>query len=301
MDLALTILPIALAIALGWAARASGLVREQHWPGVEELSFKLLIPAILIHSIAGADLSLSRIGAFAVALVMTVAVGGAIALSLRLVLAIPNASLSTLYQTAIRFNGFISLAAAALLMGNTGLSLIAVAMAVLIPVVNVLNIIVLAVLCGGGASPVRIVKTVVTNPLVIGGFIGIAVNQAGGLPHWADETLEIVGRAALAVGLLAVGAGIQLKRLMDFSFLVVLGLILRPLVVPALYVGIAWLLDLSSEETLAGILIFAVPAASNGYIVAKAMGGDAPLYADLLAWQTLLCLIAIPAYSVLVT
>ena len=43
----------------------------------------------------------------------------------------------------------------------------------------------------------------------------------------------------------------------------------------------------------------AVPAASNGYIVARAMGGDAELYADMLAWQTLLSMVAIPAYLAL--
>ncbi len=54
-------------------------------------------------------------------------------------------------------------------------------------------------------------------------------------------------------------------------------------------------------ELISGILVFAVPAAANGYIVTKAMGGDAGLYADLVAWQTLLSLVAIPVYVGLVT
>ena len=56
----------------------------------------------------------------------------------------------------------------------------------------------------------------------------------------------------------------------------------------------SWALD-------GGILVFAVPAATNGFIVARMMGGDAATYADMLAWQTLLCLIAIPFYAALVT
>ena len=104
------ILPIALAIFAGWAARKSGLVPREAWPGIETLSFRVLIPAILIHAIAGADLDPERIGPLAVALVGTVAVVGAAALALRRVLPeerLSNASLSTLFQTSTRWNAFI--------------------------------------------------------------------------------------------------------------------------------------------------------------------------------------------------
>jgi predicted permease len=43
------------------------------------------------------------------------------------------------------------------------------------------------------------------------------------------------------------------------------------------------------------------PAALNGYIIAKQMGGDADPYVDVLTWQTLLCLIVLPirAYALI--
>ncbi|MDF0597236.1 AEC family transporter [Psychromarinibacter halotolerans] len=302
MSLALTILPIALAIALGWAARASGLIKADLWPGIEALSFKLLIPAILIHSIATTDLSPSRIGGFAAALLLTILIGGLVVLVGGRLLRVPGPTRSTYFQGTIRYNGFIGLAAADLLIGPAGLSLIAVSMAVLIPVINVVTIIVMAVLCGGSTGPRRLLRSVATNPLVIGSCGGVAVNLLfGGLPVWLDEATQIVGRAALGVGLLAVGAGVSLKRMLHVSPRVVAACAMRPFMITAIFLGLAMLLGLSETEMLGGILVFAVPAATNGFIVARMMGGDAATYADMLAWQTLLCLIAIPFYAALVT
>ncbi len=301
MSLFLTILPIAIAIAMGWAARATGLVRDQDWPGIEALSFRVLIPVILIHAIAGADLSLSRVSGFGAALLLTVAALGLAALALgRLLPGLSSATASTLFQTATRFHGFIALAAADLLLGLEGLELLAVAMALLVPVINVANIAALAVLLSGAATPGRVVRAVASNPLVIGCALGLAANAAGGLPPGFGDAIDIVGRAALGVGLLAVGAGIRPARLLHLSAPVVAGAALRPVLAPALFLALAALFGLPPAQTLAGLLVFAVPAAANGYIVAKAMGGDADLYADLMAWQTLLSMAAIPAYAALI-
>jgi malonate transporter len=73
--------------------------------------------------------------------------------------------------------------------------------------------------------------------------------------------------------------------------------LLRPLLAPAVFAAIAATLGLSPEQTLAGVLVFAAPAASNGYIVAKQMGGDADLYADVLTWQTVLSLAVLPLWA----
>jgi predicted permease len=69
---------------------------------------------------------------------------------------------------------------------------------------------------------------------------------------------------------------------------------------PLVFLGLANVFGLSSTETLAGLLVTAVPAASNGYVVARTMGGDTELYADILVYQTLLSMAAIPIYASLV-
>jgi len=304
MSLALAILPIALAFLAGWTAKATGLLKDEHWAGIELLSFRILIPAILIHSIATADLSSDRIGPLAAALVCMVIAAGLLGLSVRLILSerkLSSASLSTIFQTTTRWNAFISLSAAELLGGPEVLLLIAVGMSVLIPIINVSNILVLAWLCSGTTGPRRVLKTVATNPLVIGCAIGLALNAAPfELPAAIYETLDIIGRAALGIGLLVVGAGISWGRLKRITAPIMIGALLRPVAVPLVFLLIASVFGLSPTETLAGLLVTAVPAATNGYVVARSMGGDTELYADILVFQTLLSMIAIPFYATLV-
>jgi malonate transporter and related proteins len=304
MTIVLAISPIALTFAFGWLCVATGLLKRENWAGIEALSFRVLIPAILIHAIATADLSPEKIGPLAAALVLTIFLTGLAVLALRLVWSkdvLSGPSLSTLFQTSTRWNAFISLTAADLLIGSEGVLLIAIPMAVLIPLINVGNILALAALCSGTTGPRRILRIIVTNPLVLGCVIGLALNALPfDPPVPMMEALDIVGRAALGVGLLAVGAGIVPKRLLRVSAPVLVGAVARPWLVPALFLGFATFFGLSPTETLAGILVCAVPAATNGYIVAKAMGGDAELYADILIWQTFLSMLAIPFYAALV-
>lgn len=304
MTLALAILPIALAFLAGWTAKATGLLKPEHWSGIELLSFRILIPAILISSIATADLSSDRIGPLAGSLVSMVFLAAILGLSVRFLLPVDrlsSASLSTIFQTTTRWNAFISLSAAELLGGPDVLLLIAVGMSVLTPLINVSNILVLAWLCAGTTGPRRVLKAVVANPLVIGCAIGLSLNAAPfDLPKPLYETLDIIGRAALGIGLLVVGAGISWRRLGRLTAPVLIGALLRPIGMPLVFLGLANVFGLSSTETLAGLLVTAVPAASNGYVVARTMGGDTELYADILVYQTLLSMAAIPIYASLV-
>lgn len=298
MTLALAILPLILTLGAGWALVAAKFLPKADWHGIEILSFRLLIPVMLIRTIASVELSLSQFGPYALGLLATLAVTGAVVFVLRGVFshaALPNPAFTTLFQTTIRWNGFIALAAAELVTGTAGLALIAVAFAVLIAPINVANIIVLSAFGTGKAQFSTIVLTILKNPLVIGAAIGLTLNISGmALPVAVDGALELIGRAALGVGLLAVGAGISLRRLLRPSGPAMAGIFLRLILGPLVFVGIAGLLDLTALQTLSGLFVLGVPAASNGYIVAKQMGGDAELYADILTWQTILSLALLP-------
>lgn len=301
MTIMLSILPIALVIAAGYALAKSGILPRDTWSGIETLSFRALIPAVLIVAIAGSDLSLDRFGGFLVALLVALFAVAGLVFALKAVLktSLDTPSFTTLFQTSIRWNAFVALAAADQLLPG-GLEVIAVAIAILIPTINILCILVMAGYGPGSATLGGVVSTVLRNPLVQACVIGLALNFGKvTLPQPIFDAIEMIGRGALAVGLMAIGAGISLRRLGTVRRNVLIGIALRPVVAPALFAGIAIVLGLSPLQTLAGVMVFAAPCASNGYIVAKQMGGNAPLYADILTWQTLLSLVVLPIWAAL--
>jgi predicted permease len=72
---------------------------------------------------------------------------------------------------------------------------------------------------------------------------------------------------------------------------------MRPVLASSVFVLLGTALDLPPVQVFAGVLVFAAPAAANGYIVAKQMGGDAELYADIMTWQVVLALLALPIWA----
>lgn len=290
------ILPVVAVILTGYGARRWKLVPEALWAGVETLAFRVLMPALLVGAIARADLSWARVGSFGAALLLTLAVAALALWGLRRAVplaALPNPRFTSLFQSVTRWNAFIALAMAGQMAGAEGATVISVAMAFLIAPVNVINVLVLTAFGSGRADARTIVLGVAKNPLVQGAALGVLFNLTG-MPQPLAEAFDMVGKGAVGVSLLAVGAGIEFRRLLDLSPTIWAGVAARLIAMPALFLAVAHLFDLSALQMLAGVLAFGGPTAANGYVVAKAMGGDAPLYADLLTWHTVLSPLTLP-------
>lgn len=303
MDLALAILPIFLILAAGYGLMATGIVPKENWPAIELFSFRVLVPIVLIEALYSADLSPGSIGPLAVAMLLTLCAVSCLVLSSRFLISkerLTNPRFTTIFQTSTRWNAFVAFAAADQIGGPDSLALIAVGVAVLIPIINVVNISVLATF-GPEKRGVRdVVVAVAKNPLVIGCAIGITLNLSGlSVPDPLRTALSAIGDGALGIGLLVVGAGVKLHRLFSSTPALWASVFARQIVSPGIFIFLAVIWGLSPLETFSGALIMSVPAASNGYIVARQMGGDADLYADVLMWQTALSIALIPALAVL--
>jgi len=292
-----SVMPVVSIILLGFFIARSGLIAESQWDGVENLAFKILIPAIIIHSIYSSDLSLSRAGVYVWMLLLAVGGVGVTVFVLKMLLPsrlLPHPDFTTLFQATTRWNAFIALGAGAQAIGDLAPGLIAVAMAFIIPAINVANIVVLSVYAGKKLRIIDIVLVVAKNPIVIACVVGLLINLAGvTLNDQIRIPLEMVSRSALAVGLLAIGAGLDLSRMFSPSWVLMLGVAVRIILCPLLFFVMATAAGLDSVQLACGLLICGVPAASNGYILAKKMGGNAELFADMVTWQTVLSPITI--------
>lgn len=300
MNVTAAFLPIILTMLCGYGLALRGVIDKAGWTAIETLSFKLLIPVVLIRSISQSDLAAA---AFAGVISATVLTLGLCAMAVFVFRALrgqgrlPDQDFTTLMQTTTRWNAFIALAAAELLSGPEALILIAAAMAVLIPLINIFNIVVLARYGTVSLTPQAVVLQIAKNPLVQGCAIGLVINLSGlDLPPVASQTLDLIGRAALGIGLLTVGAALSIKRLLHITPTIATGIAFRLILCPLVFLLLSKSFGLSPLETLAGLMVLTVPAASNGYIVAKQMGGNADLYADILSWQTILSMGILPLY-----
>ncbi len=298
------ILPLILMVAIGHFAARSGKFSDSDWLGIEKLSFQILLPALLVKAIVGSDLSLEKSGLYGLGIFIAFTVAGAITMGLRVLpkSTISNAQLSSLFQTSTRWNGLITLTIADQIFPENGLVIVTVAMGLMIPVINISNIAMVSYLNARDFSMVALLENIAKNPLILGCAVGIVLNIAHLQPPAPIMlTLDYISRGALAVGLLAVGAGFSARRLMTLNWQVIWAVLIKFIVAPACACFCARLFHLDPIETLCAILIVATPTATNGYIVARQMGGDAELYAIILNWQLVISIAAFPAMIALMT
>lgn len=298
-EITFVILPLVLLVLVGFLAAKFQFLSETDWKGVERLSFTILIPALIINAIYGSELSMKTSGPYVLAAILAVVIIGLVTFSLRLILpksTLPDAQLSTMIQTSTRWNALITLPIGAQLFGVDGLTTIAIAMAFLIPLINIGNIIMIAGLHAKALTLRSLLFTLAKNPMILGSIIGLSLNFSGiEPPKTMVTTLEMISRSALAVGLLCIGAGFDWRRLLLPSWQVIWGVLIKNIAAPLVFLGIATYFDLNQIETLCGMLVLATPTATNGYIVARQMGGDAELYAYTMSWQLVASIVTFPA------
>lgn len=312
MQAALAILPVIALVALGHLARRFQIIAPANWPGVEQLGFRLLFPAILITSIYRSELSLGSLGTYVFALAAAFAATAFAATLTRGWLRLTNPRFTSMFQGSMRFNSLLVLAVAANGLGPAALSDLAVAMAFLIPSFNISSIVMLTLFPpedGRNREPStrrqtwqRIMRDIARNPLVLGCLAGLALNISGvTLSDWVLAPLDWLGQGALAVGLLSVGAGIEIKRLWQSDPAMWIGVAMRLVMCPILFMAIALILGLPADQVASGVLLTAAPAASVGFILARQMGGDADFYADMFTWQTVLSAVTLSLWLIMVS
>lgn len=301
------LLPVFLIIALGTVLRLTLLPERAAWDAFERLTYYVLFPALLFVSTATADLGELPVtgvgGALFGAIMVMAAVLVALRLPLQSVLGMDGPAFTSLFQGAVRWNTYVALAIAGGLYGVLGLALVSVAIVAMVPILNFICVLVLARYAAETVPDARqTAGMVLRNPLIWSVLAGIAVNAAGiPLPQLAIEFLEILGRAALTLGLLAVGAGLELDKLWRPKASVFAAVVLKLAVMPAIAIGLALWFGLGGPALAVVAIASSVPSAPGAYILARQMGGDAPLYAHILTMETVFALVTIPAVLALVS
>ncbi len=294
--------PIMALILIGYGLKRVGFLPDEAWAGMEKLTYFVLFPALLIRTLGNQTLAGAPWPSMLVVVAGVLMTSAAALIVWRRIRAsVSNAAFTSIFQGGVRFNSYIALAAAQGLFGSEGLALVSVAAGFMIVLINLLCISVFVVwgkAAFRGIAP--FISQVIGNPLIIGCAMGWFLSLSGlGLPGILDDILEVVGRAALPFGLLAVGAALKLNmirghvRPIMISSFVQFGL--KPLTAMLLisYTGLT--------GVAAGVLVvaFITPTASSAYILARQLGGDTGTMASIITFQTLLAFLFMPLIAMI--
>lgn len=293
------LIPVLALILIGFAIQRSAFLPASFWPSAEKLTYFLLMPATLIHNLAG-----KQIGTLPW-LKILISVESVVLASALIILCwwLLNRSMSgsvftSIFQGSVRFNTFVALALAENLYGRDGLALAAMAAGFMIILINVLCVAAFSVAIRNDdthISAARVSADLLRNPLIIGCVIGVGINAAGvTMPVAVDGALALAGKAAFPVGLMAVGAAYRADNLLLHWHPLMVTSVIQFLCKPLLAWSLATWLGLTGIPLCVVILMFSVPTAPSAYILSRQMGGDHDSMAAIITVQTCLSFVTLP-------
>ncbi len=290
MSYALLLLPDFVLIAGGYLLCRFTMLGRPLWEGVEKLVYYLLFPALLFQSILRHPIEPAQVLPLAGAGMAVALLGIGLALALRLWRGVDAHLHASGAQTAFRFNSYVALALGERLGGTQGVAWMALLIALCVPLVNAAAVWSLARQGGQGT-----LRELGRNPLILATVAGLACNLLGlRLPEVAVTTLARVGAAALPLGLMAVGAGLQLGALRESPRLAAALMGIRHGLLPLAGIALAVTLRLPPAQQAILVSFAAMPTASSAYVLATRMGGHGGFVAGLVTVSTLLAVAGLP-------
>jgi malonate transporter len=203
---------------------------------------------------------------------------------------------TSVLQGVIRLNSYVGFGVAEAFYGQPGVVLAALFVAVMMPTVNVVSIAVLAAYANTGKPAWgKVPLEVARNPIILACAAGGLLNALHvPLPGMALALLAIPAKAALPIALMCVGGG--LVQAVGNVRLAHLGhaCVLKLAVMPAVGWLVAGWLGLSGLTLTVAVMFAALPASPASYILARQLGGDAPLMAAILTAQTAIAAVTLP-------
>jgi malonate transporter and related proteins len=298
-DTLFALLPIFVLIALGFAIRRGHLLSDAVWEGADRLTFYVFFPALLLRNLAVADLAaLPSVGAV-VAVAGATLVATVLVILLRQPARLTGGAFAAVLQGGIRSNVYVALAAGLALYGAEGNTIVALAIASSVPLVNVLSVIALAPKGHGIEGTVRVM---LRNPLILACAAGIVLNGTVGgwsgarLPEVVDPVLSLLGRAALPIGLMSVGAGLDLAAATESGRATLVASLVKLGLLPMLTWLVFSLQGIGGPTAAVCILYAAVPTSVSAYAMTRQMGGDHKLMAGIITIETLLAMVTLPTW-----
>lgn len=298
----LALVPVMLLIFLGKLLRDRVFPAEVFWRETERLGYYLLLPALIVHALATAQWGNAPVGRLMATLALSTLLVALLLVALRRWMPLSDAAFTSVFQGGIRFNNYVGLPAAAALYGSEGLALGALAAAAIVPTVNVLSVLMFARYGAARPSLTGVLLNLAKNPLLIASALGMALNLTGlGLPPGIEPGFKALGQASLPIGLLCVGAALSFTSPSALVTPLLLSMLAKFALLPLTAAALAAIFGLTGTAAGVVLLYQALPTAAASYILARQMGGDAPLMATIISAQTVLAGAVLPVVLTLGT
>lgn len=284
--------PLFIIMSLGYYLKYIKLLDKQTLNVMNSVCFKVFLPILLFFNIYQSDVKSS----FNINLI-TFSVSSIVILFIVLCFLIPkmekdNKKRGVMIQGIFRSNFVIfGMPIATSIYGEGNIGTTALLIAVIVPLFNLLSVISLELFRDGEINLKKILKGIITNPLIIASAIGILfVTLNITLPKFIEKSVSDIAKIATPLSLILLGGSFSFSHIKEYLNHTIIIVFNKLIFVPLIFIPIAIKLGFRGIELLTILLIFAAPVAVSTFQMSKQMDGDSILAEQSIVFTCLFCI-----------
>ena len=295
------VLPILISLIVGYLAQSMKMLNRQDVEKFNRIAFNIFCPIMVFYNIYCSDLE----GSVNYSLLLFAGLGILAAFALSSLYAkvfIKDLSYrSVIIQGLFRSNFVvIGLAIATNLVEDGDASVVTVLLAVVVPLFNAFSVICLNAFSDKKTSGKDTFLKIIKNPLIISCVLGIVFKASGWrLPAVAEKVVSDFADVASPLMLFLLGAFFRFDNVFKYIREIVIVGVGRLLVIPALFLPLAYFLGFRGLDFAALIAVFGSSSAATSFTMAQQMGGDADLAGNIIVVTSLLCPLTVFLWSMI--
>ena len=283
------VLPMAITMGVGSLVRKAGVISREDTGPLNRLIFKVLMPCLLFKNIYHIDFSTSSYPKEIGFIVVSILVVFLFAVTVPRHLIKDPKQAASVGQAVFRCNYVLfGVAVTESIYGAGNAGLTALLGSIVVPATSAMSVVLLEMARNQKASLKQLLRSVLSNPQVVAAILALTIKIADvRLPEVLLSVIESLAGTATAISFISLGASLNLRELRQNRYPMMVGVSLRMLVLPLLFLPVAVALGFRRESLCALMIFFASPTAISSYPMAVAMDADGPLAGQLVCLTTL--------------
>lgn len=284
--------PLFLIMSLGYYLKYIRLFDDHTLNIMNKVCFKVFLPILLFYNIYKSDVK----SAFNINLILF-SVVSVVLLFLILLIIIPkiekdNKKRGVMIQSIFRSNFVIfGMPVASSIYGEGNIGSTALLIAIIVPLFNLLSVISLEVFRDGDINFKKVIKGIITNPLIIASVLGILfVLLNFKLPTFLEKSISDVSKLATPLSLILLGGSFSFSDIKEYINHMIFVVSNKLVLVPLVFIPISIALGFREIELLTLLIIFASPTAVSTFQMAKQMDSDHILAQQAIVFSCLFCI-----------
>lgn len=289
------IMPLFFPMAAGYLLKQINLIDNHTVKGMNKAVFRFFLPLLLCCNVYHSDLS----NVFDKRLMIFGIIGVFIAFFLFFAIVRitekKHEKQGVMIQGMFRSNFVLfGLPLATQLCSEDELGVTALMIAVVVPLYNVLSVITLEICRGGVPNVKKIIKGILTNPLIISSLLGLVILFIGiPVPKLIDQSLSSMASVATPLALFLLGASFRFSGAKNSLRQLITVLLGKLVLLPGIMLTIGYFMGFRGVAMTTLLAMFASPTAVSSFVMAQEMEGDAELASQIVVWTSTFALLTI--------